>query len=92
MDISALLLVLAGSLGDLLPLVECQVEWSSARDGVCDQLGGLVADVLELRDGDVLDAHPRLRFDTRLLGITSDMIWAVNGANSPPASTYSGIW
>ena len=64
--ISALLLVVAGPLGDLLPLVEGEVERSSAGDHVGDELRGLVADVLELRDRHVLDADPGLRIDARL--------------------------
>ena len=64
--ISALLLVVAGALGDLLPLVQGQVEWSSTGDHVGEQLRGLVPDVLELRDRHVLDADPWLRIDARL--------------------------
>src|SRR5690349_13600749 len=75
--ISALLLVVAGPLGDLLSLFQCQVQWSSARDHVREQLGGLVSDVLELGDGHVLDAHPRLRIDPRLDGI--DLIHDLRG-------------
>src|SRR6478752_5789378 len=65
----ALLVGLARGGCDALALGEGVVDGGAVGDVVGHELGALVADVLELRDGDVLDADPRLRVDARLLGV-----------------------